>query len=170
MLEVMILSIFIRNHLQRIQGKVILPRYMNEGDEGAEFSDIPSTIEVDSEPKVQPQLSGEPTVIHVNTGPQVAGGQIETTNAVAGLVLAILGLVTFLGGAAALCCGPSLCFTIPAMILVSSDKKKIEGTAHPDTSMINASNVINIISLILALLGLGMYLILILFMGGIGAL
>ena len=143
---------------------------MNEGDEGAEFSGIPATIEVDSEPKVQPQLSGEPTVIHVNTGPQVAGGQIETTNAVAGLVLAILGLVTVLGGAATLCCGPSLCFTIPAMILVSSDQKKIVGTLHPDRGMINASNVINIISLILALLGLGMYLILILFMGGIGAL
>ncbi len=96
--------------------------------------------------------------------------QIESTNAVAGLVLAILGLVTFLGGAATFCCGPSLCFTIPAMILVSSDQKKIVGTLHPDRGMINASNVINIISLILALLGLGLYLVFFLFLGGIGAL
>ena len=122
------------------------------------------------ESEAGPQISGTPTTIHINAGPQVSGGQIESTNAVAGLVLAILGLVTFLGGAATLCCGPSLCFTIPAMILVSSDKKKIEGTAHPDTSMINASNVINIISLILALLGLGLYLVFFLFLGGIGAL
>ncbi len=122
------------------------------------------------ESEAGPQISGTPTTIHVNAGPQVSGGQIVSTNAVAGLVLAILGLVTFLGGAATLCCGPSLCFTIPAMILVSSDKKKIVGTLHPDRGMINASNVINIISLILALLGLGLYLVFFLFLGGIGAL
>ena len=50
-----------------------------------------------------PQISGEPTTINVNTGPQVMGGQMQSTNAVAGLVLAILGLTTLLGGAAALC-------------------------------------------------------------------
>ena len=116
-----------------------------------------------------PQISGEPTTINVNTGPQVMGGQMQSTNAVAGLVLAILGLTTLLGGAAALCCGPSLCFTIPAMFLVSADKKNIGGTHHPDSGMINASNVINIISLIGALLGLGMYLVFVIFLGGIGA-
>ena len=99
-----------------------------------------------------PQISGEPTTINVNPGPQVMGGQMQSTNAVAGLVLAILGLTTLLGGAAALCCGPSLCFTIPAMFLVSADKKNIGSTHHPDSGMINASNVINIISLIGALL------------------
>ena len=97
------------------------------------------------------------------------GGQTQSTNAVAGLVLAILGLTTLLGGAAALCCGPSLCFTIPAMFLVSTDKKNIGNTYHPDSGMINASNVINIISLIGALLGLGMYLVFAIFLGGIGA-
>ena len=106
-----------------------------------------------------PQISGEPTTININAGPQVMGGQMQSTNAVAGLVLAILGLTTLLGGAAALCCGPSLCFTIPAMFLVSADKKNIAGTHHPDSGMINASNVINIISLIGALLGLGLYLV-----------
>lgn len=116
-----------------------------------------------------PQISGEPTTINVNTGPQVMGGQMQSTNAVAGLVLAILGLTTLLGGAAALCCGPSLCFTIPAMFLVSTDKKNIGNTYHPDSGMINASNVINIISLIGALLGLGMYLVFAIFLGGIGA-
>ena len=116
-----------------------------------------------------PQISGEPTTINVNTGPQVMGGQMQSTNAVAGLVLAILGLTTLLGGAAALCCGPSLCFTIPAMFLVSADKKNIGGTHHPDSGMINASNVINIISLIGALLGLGLYLVFFIFLGGIGA-
>jgi len=116
-----------------------------------------------------PQISGEPTTINVNTGPQVMGGQMQSTNAVAGLVLAILGLTTLLGGAAALCCGPSLCFTIPAMFLVSTDKKNIGNTYHPDSGMINASNVINIISLIGALLGLGMYLVFVIFLGGIGA-
>ena len=99
-----------------------------------------------------PQISGEPTTININAGPQVMGGQTQSTNAVAGLVLAILGLTTLLGGAAALCCGPSLCFTIPAMFLVSSDKKNIGNTYHPDSGMINASNVINIISLILSLI------------------
>ena len=116
-----------------------------------------------------PQISGEPTTINVNPGPQVMGGQMQSTNAVAGLVLAILGLTTLLGGAAALCCGPSLCFTIPAMFLVSTDKKNIGNTYHPDSGMINASNVINIISLIGALLGLGMYLVFAIFLGGIGA-
>ena len=106
-----------------------------------------------------PQISGEPTTININSGPQVMGGQMQSTNAVAGLVLAILGLLTLLGGASALCCGPSLCFTVPAMVLVSSDKKNIGGTHHPDSGMINASNVINIISLIGALLGLGLYLV-----------
>ena len=144
---------------------------MNEDEVGPESSEIPATIEIDSGANVQPKLAGEPAVIHVNTGPQVAGGQLESTNAVAGLVLAILGLMTVIGGAAALCCGPSLCFTIPAMIIVSSDQKKIVGAiTHPDRGMINASNVINIISLILALLGLGMYLIFIIFLGGLGAL
>ena len=83
---------------------------------------------------------------------------IVQTNAVAGLVLAILGIVTVLSAAAsscgvACCCG--LIFTIPAMFLVSSDKKKIEGSAyHPEAGMINASNVVNIISLIIAILGI----------------
>ena len=93
------------------------------------------------------------------------GGQMQSTNAVAGLVLAIIGLLTLLGGASALCCGPSLCFTIPAMVLVSSDKKKIGGTYHPDSGMINASNVINILSLIGALLGIGLYVVLFLLIG-----
>jgi uncharacterized membrane protein YphA (DoxX/SURF4 family) len=111
-----------------------------------------------SEPEVV--FVGEPATINVNAAPQVSGGMHVNTNAVAGLVLAILGLMTFLGGAATLCCGPSLCFTIPAMILVSSDKKKIEGnSAHPDNGMINASNVINIISLVLALIGLAFYVL-----------
>ena len=112
-----------------------------------------------------PQISGEPTTINVHTGPQVMGGQMQSTNAVAGLVLAILGLTTLLGGAAALCCGPSLCFTIPAMFLVSTDKKNIGGTHHPDSGMINASNVINILSLIEALLGLVLYVVLFFLIG-----
>ena len=111
-----------------------------------------------------PQISGEPTTINVNTGPQVIGGQMQSTNAVAGLVLAILGLTTLLGGAAALCCGPSLCFTIPAMFLVSADKKNIGGTHHPDSGMINASNVVNIISLVIAILGI---IIGVVFFGGL---
>ena len=117
----------------------------------------------------EPQISGEPTTININAGPQVMGGQMQSTNAVAGLVLAILGLTTLLGGAAALCCGPSLCFTIPAMFLVSTDKKNIDGAHHPDSGMINASNVINIISLIGALLGLGLYLVFFILMGSAGA-
>ena len=93
------------------------------------------------------------------------GGQMQSTNAVAGLVLAIIGLLTLLGGASALCCGPSLCFTIPAMVLVSSDKKYIGGTYHRDCGMINASNVINILSLIGALLGIGLYVVLFFLIG-----
>ncbi len=111
-----------------------------------------------------PQISGTPTTIHVNAGPQVSGGQIVSTNAVAGLVLAILGIITVLTAGASTCgiCGIcGLVFTIPAMFLVSSDKKKILGNSfHSDTSMINASNVINIISLVLALLGIGVWIFL----------
>ena len=115
-----------------------------------------------------PQISGEPTVINTNQGPQVSGSMIVQTNAVAGLVLAILGIVTVLSAAAsscgiAGCCG--LIFTIPAMFLVSSDKKKIEGSAyHPEAGMINASNVVNIISLVIAILGI---LIGVVFFGGL---
>ena len=54
-----------------------------------------------------------------------------------------------------------------AMFLVSTDKKNIGGTHHPDSGMINASNVINIISLIGALLGLGLYLVFFIFLGGV---
>ena len=117
-----------------------------------------------------PQISGEPTTINFDAGPQVMGGQMQSTNAVAGLVLAILGLVTLLGGALSLCCGPSLCFTIPAMFLVSSDKKNIGGTYHPDSGMINASNVINIISLVLALIGIAFYFVVLFLFGGLAAL
>ena len=105
-----------------------------------------------------PQISGEPTTININAGPQVSGGMPIQTNAVAGLVLAILGIVTVLSAAASSCgmigcCG--LIFTIPAMFLVSSDKKKIEGSSyHPEAGMINASNVVNIISLVVAILGI----------------
>ena len=112
-----------------------------------------------------PQISGVPTTININAGPQVMGGQMQSTNAVVGLVFAILGLFTLLGGALSLCCGPSLCFTIPAMFLVSADKKNIGGTYHPDSGMINASYVINIISLIGALLGLGLYVVLFILIG-----
>ena len=117
-----------------------------------------------------PQISGEPTTININAGPQVMGGQMQSTNAVAGLVLAILGLLTLLGGALSLCCGPSLCFTIPAMFLVSSDKKNIGGTYHPDSGMITASNVINIISLVLALIGIAFYFVVLFLFGGLAAL
>ena len=118
-----------------------------------------------------PQISGEPTVINANQGPQVSGAMIVQTNAVAGLVLAILGIVTVLSAAAsscgvAGCCG--LIFTIPAMFLVSSDKKKIEGSAyHPEAGMINASNVVNIISLVIAILGI---VVGVLFFGGLAVL
>ncbi|MGB1458950.1 MAG: hypothetical protein ACPG7N_01990 [Candidatus Thalassarchaeaceae archaeon] len=118
-----------------------------------------------------PQISGEPTVINANPGPQVSGAMIVQTNAVAGLVLAILGIVTVLSAAAsscgvAGCCG--LIFTIPAMFLVSSDKKKIEGSAyHPEAGMINASNVVNIISLVIAILGI---VVGVLFFGGLAVL
>ncbi len=117
------------------------------------------------------QISGEPTVINANPGPQVSGAMIVQTNAVAGLVLAILGIVTVLSAAAsscgvAGCCG--LIFTIPAMFLVSSDKKKIEGSAyHPEAGMINASNVVNIISLVIAILGI---VVGVLFFGGLAVL
>ena len=105
-----------------------------------------------------PQISGEPTTININAGPQVSGGMPVQTNAVAGLVLAILGIVTVLSAAASTCgilgcCG--LVFTLPAMFLVSSDKKKIDGSSyHPEAGMINASNVVNIISLVVAILGI----------------
>ena len=37
-----------------------------------------------------PEISGEPTTINVNPGPQVMGGQMQSTNAVAGLVLSLI--------------------------------------------------------------------------------
>jgi len=118
-----------------------------------------------------PQISGEPTVINANQGPQVSGGMPVQTNAVAGLVLAILGILTVLSAAASTCgilgcCG--LVFTLPAMFLVSSDKKKIDGSPfHPEAGMINASNVVNIISLVVAILGI---VIGVVFFGGLAVL
>tara|TARA_B100000676_G_scaffold313472_1_gene395198 strand:- start:381 stop:809 length:429 start_codon:yes stop_codon:yes gene_type:complete len=140
---------------------------MEEGEEGVGENN-PTTEE--KAPEVV--FAGQPTTIHVNTGPQVAGGGMQVqTNAVAALVLAILGLMTFLGAASGCCFGPSLCFTIPAMVIVSSDKKKIVGnTLHPDNGMINASNVINIVSLVLALIGIAFYVVVIVMLGGISAL
>ncbi|MEL0016753.1 MAG: hypothetical protein VW715_16170, partial [Rhodospirillales bacterium] len=97
-----------------------------------------------------------------------SGAMIVQTNAVAGLVLAILGIVTVITAAGSTCgiagcCG--LVFTIPAMFLVSSDKKKIEGSAyHPEAGMINASNVVNIVSLVIAILGI---IIGVVFFGGL---
>ena len=117
-----------------------------------------------TEDSSDPQISGEPTTININAGPQVSGGMPVQTNAVAGLVLAILGIVTVLSAAASTCgmigcCG--LIFTIPAMFLVSSDKKKIEGSSyHPEAGMINASNVVNIISLVVAILGIVLWALL----------
>ena len=128
-----------RIYLQSIEGRINSPIGVTEESNG-------------------PQISGQPTTINVNAGPQVSGGMPIQTNAVAGLVLAILGIVTVLSAAASSCgmigcCG--LIFTIPAMFLVSSDKKKIEGSSyHPEAGMINASNVVNIISLVVAILGI----------------
>ena len=104
-----------------------------------------------------PQISGQPTTINMNAGPQISGGIPVQTNAVAALVLAILGILTVLSASGSTCgllgcCG--LVFTIPAMLLTSSDKKKILGSAyHPEAGMINASNVVNIISLVIAVFG-----------------
>ena len=128
-----------RIYLQSIEGRINAPTGVTEESNG-------------------PQISGQPTTININAGPQVSGGMPIQTNAVAGLVLAILGIVTVLSAAASSCgmigcCG--LIFTIPAMFLVSSDKKKIEGSSyHPEAGMINASNVVNIISLVVAILGI----------------
>ncbi len=128
-----------RIYLQSIEGRINSPIGVTEESNG-------------------PQISGQPTTININAGPQVSGGMPIQTNAVAGLVLAILGIVTVLSAAASSCgmigcCG--LIFTIPAMFLVSSDKKKIEGSSyHPEAGMINASNVVNIISLVVAILGI----------------
>ena len=128
-----------RIYLQSIEGRINSPIVVTEESNG-------------------PQISGQPTTININAGPQVSGGMPIQTNAVAGLVLAILGIVTVLSAAASSCgmigcCG--LIFTIPAMFLVSSDKKKIEGSSyHPEAGMINASNVVNIISLVVAILGI----------------
>tara|TARA_Y100001936_G_C15797872_1_gene519935 strand:- start:313 stop:699 length:387 start_codon:yes stop_codon:yes gene_type:complete len=124
-----------------------------------------------SEESNDPQISGEPTTININAGPQVSGGMPVQTNAVAGLVLAILGIVTVLSAAASTCgilgcCG--LVFTLPAMFLVNSDKKKIDGSPfHPEAGMINASNVVNIISLVIAILGI---VIGVVFFGGLAVL
>ena len=134
-----------RIYLQSIEGRINSPIGVTEESNG-------------------PQISGQPTTININAGPQVSGGMPIQTNAVAGLVLAILGIVTVLSAAASSCgmigcCG--LIFTIPAMFLVSSDKKKIEGSSyHPEAGMINASNVVNIISLVVAILGIVLWALL----------
>ena len=48
------------------------------------------------------------------------------------------------------------------------DRKKIEGSAyHPEAGMINASNVVNIISLVIAILGI---IVGVLFFGGLAVL
>ena len=59
-------------------------------------------------------------------------------------------------------------FDHSSYVLSSSDKKKIEGSAyHPEAGMINASNVVNIISLVIAILGI---VVGVLFFGGLAVL
>jgi len=50
-----------------------------------------------SEPEVV--FVGQPATVNVNSAPQVSGGTQTPTNAVASLVLAILGIMTVIGGA-----------------------------------------------------------------------
>jgi len=139
---------------------------MNEDEVGQGSSEIPATIEIDSGANVQPKLAGEPAVIHVNTGPQVAGGQLESTNATATLVLGIVGMMTALGLATMCCFGPNLCLAIPALVIGNADRAKmLANPHHPDKGMIQAANVLNWIGVIIGILGLFLYLVLFVILG-----
>ena len=130
-----------------------------------------SPEEETSEPEVV--FVGEPATVNVNAAPQVSGGMPIQTNAVAGLVFAIIGVISVLTMAASTCgilgcCG--LIFTLPSMLFVNSDKKKIENNpSHSDAGMIKASNVFNIISLVISGIGLVLIVISVVFFGGLAA-
>ena len=109
-----------------------------------------------------PQISGEPTVIHVNQGPTVHGGQVQSTNAIVALVLAIISLMTFLSLCFAGCFGPNLCLAIPGLILGNSDRTMLQSNpSHPEAGMINAAYWINVVGIVLGVLGLLLYALII---------
>ena len=106
-----------------------------------------------SQSEATPNLEG-PEVLYVQgvSNPATVG-QYPPTQAIAALVLGILGLMGF-----------SCCTAIPGLILAKSAMEVAgQHPGHPDAGMAKAANVISWVSIILTILVLLLYAVIIVF-------
>ena len=96
----------------------------------------------------QPQVMGQPTVgMGVPLGNQMMGSEVQSTNAVIGLVLGILGILGSLGyGIGCLCGGIGLIITYGAKKITDANP------LHPDKGTVKASLITNWIAVVLSVL------------------
>ena len=116
-------------------------------------------IDDDSQSKATPNLEG-PEVLYVqgvsNPG---AVGQYPPTQAIAALILGILGLMGF-----------SCCTAIPGVILAKSAMEVAEQhPGHPDLGMAKAANLVSWISIVLTIVVLLLYAVFIVFIVALSA-
>ena len=105
----------------------------------------------DSQSEATPNLEG-PEVLYVQgVSNPAAVGQYPPTQAIAALILGILGLLGF-----------SCCTAIPGLILAKSAMEVAEQhPGHPDAGMAKAANVISWVSIILTIAVLLLYAVII---------
>ena len=110
-------------------------------------------MDEESQSEETPKLEG-PEVLYVQgVRNPAAGGQYPPTQAIAALILGILGLMGF-----------SCCTAIPGLILAKSAMEVAEQhPGHPDAGMAKAANVISWVSIILTIGVLLLYAVIIVF-------
>lgn len=126
-----------------------------------EDSGVPDWVSSDDQPESEVVLEGSPAVtteapqqIYVQGGQYGGPGAIfPTTNAVLALVLSILGIVVC-----------SICTALPGLILANGALATTnQYPGHPDQGMAKAAQIISWI-------GIGLFVLVILFYGALGAL
>ena len=126
-----------------------------------EENEVPDWVSSDVQPESEVILDGSPSVtegvpqqIYVQGGQYGGpGAMLPTTNAVLALVLSILGIV--------MC---SICTALPGLIIANgalATTKQYPG--HPDQGMAKAAQIISWI-------GIGLFVLVVLFYGALGAL
>jgi len=126
-----------------------------------EESEVPDWVSSEDQPESEVVLEGSPSVtkeapqqIYVQGGQYGGpGGIFPTTNAVLALVLSILGIV--------MC---SICTALPGLIVANGAlATTTQYPGHPDQGMAKAAQIISWI-------GIGLFVLLVLFYGGLFAL
>ena len=105
----------------------------------------------DSQPEITPNPEGAEVLYVQGVSNPAAVGQYPPTQAIAALILGILGLLGF-----------SCCTAIPGLILAKSAMEVAEQhPGHPDAGMAKAANVISWVSIILTIVVLLLYAVII---------